>query len=344
MWTRSTDSAVTHLQLRQMQSAWYTKLFQASREPLEQPYNYIWRIYNEMSEWFAAIPHDTTDVLKQFFEMELLYSYVYILSPNSACPQPSEHAQRLVIEHCTKHARMVQSIQVIPPTEKKPSPFSFYDALRVYMMGRIFVDTLSSNLDALLLPAPHHASISSLISLEDMDPHSITPMAIAPPLPPLNSNEYHQNPAARAIETVETYLSILNALSIRFGVVSGISWHNKFQAEANPLLTQLRQRLHSQNTSPQDSSTSYFWATTGVGGPPLTPAAQTAVLGTSPGSHRSAAFYPSPPATQYSPAYAPDPQQTEMNNGGWYGGSELGIDHMAAWKTLPGGPMNPRFA
>jgi len=139
-------------------------------------------------------------------------------------------------------------------------------------MGRIFVDTLSSNLDVLLLPAPHHPSISSITGLEDIDPHSSAPQAIAPPLPPMDPAEYSQNPAARAIETIETYLSILNALSIRFGVVSGISWHNKFQAEATPVLTQLRQRLHSQNTSPQDSS-SYFWASTN-GGPPLTPAAQ----------------------------------------------------------------------
>jgi hypothetical protein len=351
MWTRSYDISLAHLRMRQIQSAWYTKLFQTSREPMENPYSYIWKVYSEMTEWFENLPANTPQHLKQFFEFDLLYSYVYILSPSSACPQPSEHAQRLVIEHCTAYAKKISSVLSTTP---KVSPFTFYDALRVYMMGHDFVDTLLSNLDVLIQPPTHTPSAySSIPDIDaDLDPLSSSPALASPPnLPTSDTTEYPQSPIVRAIETIETYQSSLSAFGMRFGYVSGISWHDKFQQEAAPLLTQLRQRQHMpQHSSPPDSS-SYFWGTSASSSvAPVTPAAGPhQVLGASPASHRSASvsFYPSPPATQYSPAYAAPElhETTAINNGAtWFGTNEFGIDNMAAWKTLPGGPLNARFS
>jgi hypothetical protein len=370
IWTRKYDLSLACVRLRQIQSEWYTKLFQSSREPMSDPYSYIWKIYREMDDWFNTLPANTSPPLKQLFNLDLLYSYVYILSPSYACPHPSEHAQRLVIEHCATYAKMILTTISTPPTEKKPSPFSFYDAIRVYMMGRNFVDTLSSNFES-LIQFPRNSTFSTTSTIEgaNLDPFSSPQTAQAPPLPTPDVGEHPSSPVSRAIETIEAYQSILASFSIRFGYVSSISWRDKFQAEAAPLLAQLQQRQQMQQrqstSSTADtvasSSASYFWPATSTtsgtsaspSGGPMTPTTHQ-LMDTSPLSHQagsSASFYPSPPATQYSPVYiAPELHEGLKNTGpvgggtSWYANNEFGIDNMAAWKTLPGGPLNPRFS
>jgi hypothetical protein len=362
MWTRSYDVSRANLRIRQIQSAWYTKLFQSTREPMENPYSYIWKVYDEMTEWFNTLPANTSPQIRNFFEFDLLYSYVYILSPSPACPQPSEHAQRLVIEHCTTYSRKISNILSTPPKANIPSPFTFYDALRVYMMGRVFVDTLLSNLDALLQPSPRTPSAySSNPGIDaELDPLFAAPSHTAPTLPTPDATEYPPSPVARAIETIEMFQSILSTFGMRFGYISGLSWRDKFQQEAAPLLSQLQQRQHMPYlSSPPDSSTSYFWtspshanhssisssatAATAVGAVNASSAAphHQQVVGTSPAS---VSFYPSPPATQYSPPYVAPEAHEALNGAGWFGANEFGIDNLAAWKTLPGGSMNARFS
>jgi hypothetical protein len=367
IWTRTYDIPIACIRLRQIQSEWYTKLFQSSREPMSDPYSYIWKVYHEMGDWFNTLPPNTSAPIKQFFNLDLLYSYVYVLAPSYACPHPSEHAQRLVIEHCTTYAKIILNTISTPPTEKKPSPFSFYDALRVYMMGRNFVDTLSSNLETLIHPSRTSTfSSGSGMDTANLDPFTTPSPLQAPQLPTPDPSDQSSSPISRAIETIEAYQSILASFGIRFGYVSGISWRDKFQSEAAPLLSQLQQRQqieqrHSTSSATEtiaSSTASYFWpATTTTSGTstspsgPMTPQTHQ-LMDTSPLSHQQgSSFYPSPPATQYSPVYVAPEQHEGIKNaasvgGGtsWYTNNEFGIDNMAAWKTLPGGPLNPRFS
>jgi len=352
-WTRSNDISLAYIKLRQMQSAWYTKLFQTSRKPLDNCYDYIWKVYREMTDWFNTLPENTPPQIKSFFEFDLLYSYVYILSPSSGCPQPSEHAQRLIFEHGSTYAKKVRNALGTNTTDKTTFPFTFYDALRAYMIGRLFVDTLNSNFDNLLQPSQTSLTYPTIPINEtnNLDPQYPSPSITAPALTP-DTSDVSPSLVVKALDTIETFLSILSAFDIRFGYVSGMSWRDKLQQEAASLLTLLQQRLHTHRNSADSSS--YFWTSPSGTNGPLTPAGQSSasILGTSPGSQRSLApsvsFYPSPPATQYSPNYLPadhlEASAISINGAPWFAGNEFGIDNMAAWKTLPGGTMNARFS
>jgi hypothetical protein len=347
MWTRSYDVFLAHIRMRKIQSDWYRYLYQTSRIPLENPYSYIWQKYHEMSQWFETLPKSTPAGVRDFFELDLLCSHVYILASSPACPYPSEHAQRLIIEHCTRYTKLIRKILSDTVTNKTPSLFSFYDALRCYMMGRDFVDNLSANFDLLLLPSPHSPSQYAAQGHPEaeIDPHSTSTPISAPSLP---THEYQDNsysPISQAMETIESFLFILNSFSLRFGV-SGISWHNKFLSEATPILTQLQARLATR--SPSDP---FLWQTS-----PVSTGSATTLMGTSPlrqSSMSAGMFYPSPPPSsqlsppQYHAAPAPMPAGQDAVGGTgqvWYAGNEFGIDNLAAWKTLPGGPMNARFS
>ena len=99
-----------------------------------------------MSEWFQDMPQSTLPAVKSFFELELLYSYVYILSPSPRIPHIHEYAQRLIFEHCIAYATNLLAILDKPSNTVKP-PVTFYDAMRAYMTGRQFVDVLSRNME-----------------------------------------------------------------------------------------------------------------------------------------------------------------------------------------------------
>jgi hypothetical protein len=347
-----------------MQSQWYTDLFQSGRSPWSNPYNYIWKAYQDMSEWFKNLPSNVPPQIKEFLELDLLYSYVYILSPSPRCPVPSEHAQRLIVEHCSAYAKMVQRILAEPIAPNNPSPFSFYDALRAYMMARDVVDALSSNLDTMLQPPTREPSYSPRSS-RDHDSDPLAPVAFPPPIPAKIGNDSSQNPVTRALDIINTFLAILSSFGVRFGYVSGVPWRDKFQLEAQPLVNRLQARLQVQQPNPVEP---YFWATTGG---PITP--QTAAVTTSPPPQLGSSFYPSPPTTQYSPSFVPQDMDcaTASNGSSWANSSpeardqrqlststlslqsfvntpsfvnEFGIGSTAAWDTLPGGTMNARFS
>ena len=372
VWTRSSDLTLAFLTFRQMQSRWYNDLFQSGRTPWAHPYGYIWKTYHEMSEWFQDLPASVSPHTREFLKLDLLYSYVYVLSPSPRCPAPSEHAQRLIVEHCTSYAKMAQRILLEPIVPYKISPFSFYDALRAYMMARDFVDALSSNLDTLLRPpTPREPSYSPRSSSRDNDSSDPlgprTSAAQPPPLPAPAGYDLPADPVARALDVINTFLVILSAFGVRFGSVSsGVGWRDKFQQEAQPLAAQLHARL-------QATANPYFWST---GAPVIT---------ASPPPQIGASFYPTPPPTQYSPppfasadadcsaaavaaasrnpswtgqAVSPDSlaqDQPHLSTGSMsmqpfvamapaYVVNEFGIGSTAAWDTLPGGSLNARFS
>jgi len=190
--------------------------------------------------------------MKELYELELLYSYVYILSPSPRCPQTSVHAQRLIFEHCVAYASKMLALITQPNQESLPL-LSFYDAMRSYMTGRQFVDMLSRNLNKLLdLPAPTPPSNVTPNSIYESEPD---PMSSAecqqPPIPHPRADSAGNDPISRAISAINNYTAILAALGNRFGY---ISWRDRFQKESAPLLGQLFQRLQDRHRRSQQSS------------------------------------------------------------------------------------------
>ncbi|KAJ4351473.1 uncharacterized protein N0V89_006816 [Didymosphaeria variabile] len=176
------DSALDLFRIRQIQSEWYMDLFQSGREPWQDPYPYIWTMYNRMTEWFQSMSQSTLPALRCFFELELLYSYVYILSPSSRVPHIQEYAQRLIFEHCIAYATNLLA-QLNKTSHTTKPPVTFYDAMRAYMTGRQFVDVLSRNTDAILHPVPPAPPVPAAPTNASEDPLAPPAPVSAPPFP-----------------------------------------------------------------------------------------------------------------------------------------------------------------
>jgi hypothetical protein len=367
MWVQSNESALDLFKLRQMQSACYTQLFQSGREAWTDPYSFIWPRYQEMSEWFNKLSSGTLPAIRDFFELELLYTYVYILSPSPRCPKPSEHAQRLIFEQAITYADKMRSI-TSNPTEAK-NPLTFYDAIRVYTTGRNFLSVLSSNTETVLRPSST-TPVSGLTASSSLDAE-VDPLApqeaTAPPPIPFPAGDtpggLPKDQTTRAIDAINNFVEILSYFGLRFGVVGGINHRERFQRDSQPMLTRLYQRQ-----AQMEQGFANVW-----NGGPVTPPTH---LSTSPGP----SFYPSPASSHYSqasplPSYVQQQQQHDMTTQGMNGWNHLptagnsnfmtstmpdmsvaplayspivmdnlGIGSYAAWETLPGGNLNARFA
>jgi hypothetical protein len=319
-----------------------------------------------MRDWFGKLSPTTLPSIRDFFELELLYGYVYLLSPNPRCPNPSEHAQRLIIEHATTYAEKMHAL-VSNPTEAK-NPMSFYDALRVYTTGRQFLDCLGKNMETLLRPSTssplsHAGGIANQEA--EVDPLSSSSPPPVPSPVPQSSGGRPKDSTTRSIDAINFFIEVLSYFGTRFGQVGGISFRDRFQRESQQLLTQLYQRRASLQ-----SIESGFGGMWNPAQGPTTPPTHLASPGT------SASFYPSPASTHYSPAvthvqqHDPNAVQAPMQaahswnsmmhaqdasfmastmpdmSGGMMapvGVDVLGIPSFVAYETLPGGNLNVRF-
>ncbi|KAF2829019.1 hypothetical protein CC86DRAFT_287216 [Ophiobolus disseminans] len=249
VFQQSFDSALDLFRIREIQSEWYMDLFHSGRESWQDPYPYIWKQYMRMSEWFQDMPQSTLPAIRSFFELELLYSYVYILSPSPRIPHIHEYAQRLIFEHCIAYATNLLALLNKPSNTTKP-PVTFYDAMRAYMTGRQFVDVLSRNIDMILDPRVPTPPAPTPSQLESDDPLAPPSQVSAPPFPSLLPPEGQiapADPTSRAIAAIHDFTSVLSNFGLRFGFTH---WRDRFQRESASLSAQLYQR---QSTSPHTS-------------------------------------------------------------------------------------------
>ncbi|KAH9874757.1 hypothetical protein IAQ61_003947 [Plenodomus lingam] len=241
VFQQSFDSALDLFRIREIQSEWYMDLFQSGREPWQDPYPYMWKQYTRMSRWFEDMPQSTLPAIKSFFELELLCSYVYILSPSPRIPHIHEYAQRLIFEHCITYANNILILLNKPSNTTKP-PTTFYDAMRCYMTGRQFVDVLSRNMDVILDPRPAVPPTPSASQGDSGDPLAPPSQVSAPPFPSPIIDEGQNSildPTARALNAINNFMSALSNLGLRFGFTH---WRDRFQRESAALSSQLYQR------------------------------------------------------------------------------------------------------
>ncbi|KAF1944592.1 Zn(II)2Cys6 cluster transcripitional activator [Clathrospora elynae] len=249
VFQQSFDSALDLFRIREIQSEWYMDLFQSGREPWQNPYSYIWKQYARMFSWLQDMPQSTLPAVKDFFELELLYSCVYILSPSPRIPHIHEYAQRLIFEHCITYATNLLSILNKTSNITKP-PVTFYDAMRAYMTGRQFVDVLSRNMDAILDPRPAIPPTSLANQVDSEDPLAPPEQISAPPFPSPQLSDQQMlplDPNTRAIKAINDFTSVLSNFGLRFGFTH---WRDRFQRESAALTAQLYQRT---NASPHAS-------------------------------------------------------------------------------------------
>ncbi|KAK8196756.1 hypothetical protein M8818_006923 [Zalaria obscura] len=231
-WLSTYSQASNLIKLRKIQSVWYMDLFQSGREPWPSPYPYLWRTCQHMKAWFDGISSNTKPHFRTFFEIDLLYSYIYVLAPSPRVPVVAPFAQNLIFEYCIRYAELVTRIV---GDRKYLAPLTFYDAMRVYMTGRQFIDVLWLNQDRLLsgvVPEPPHVPV-------DSEP----PPRLPQPLDPLvNIN--------RSITCIKQLTDCLGSFGMRWGYMS---WRDRFAKDAEPMVTALNQRIWEMQ---QDSASS----------------------------------------------------------------------------------------
>ncbi|KAK3672286.1 hypothetical protein LTR78_007826 [Recurvomyces mirabilis] len=233
-WLQSYEHALDLILLRQLQSIWYTALFQSGRGRWEEPYPYIWTTCDTLRKWFDNLSGSTSQNMRAFFELDLLYSYVYVLSPSPRVPAIDPFAAKLIFEYCIKYADLMLRLISDP---SYTAPMTFYDAMRVYMTGRQFLDVLNLNAEALIQGhTPPHPPVR--------------PSAPAPPALPRVSIPPGDNMArfntARSLHCIKQITECLTKFGMRWGYMS---WSQRYQAETAGMHEYLNQRLREMEGS-----------------------------------------------------------------------------------------------
>ncbi|CAD6446697.1 0b3bceac-78ae-4aeb-bba5-6fbaddbcd461 [Sclerotinia trifoliorum] len=154
----SMESAHLLWQLRRAQSSWYQELFQSSREPLPQGSTYLWKMCREMREWSESFPDSLPLVFKDFFDLELLYSYVYCLAPSCRVHVVSDYAKNLIFEYAITYMQRIFPISQDPINK---AFYTYHDALRVYFIGSQLMAVLSGSQDQIFNGSRNTSGTSS---------------------------------------------------------------------------------------------------------------------------------------------------------------------------------------
>jgi hypothetical protein len=231
---RALHEAMLLFQLRRAQSAWYQELFQSSRDPLQQSSTYIWDMCKEMRVWSESFPKTLSPAIRELFELELLYSYVYCLAPSCRVPAVSEFGKTLIFEYSLSY------MQKIYPICKDPINTAFYtyhDALRVYFIGSQFLAVLSANLDHLLNAiAPFTAA-----------------MAGGPPIPQPPVNSGHIDNIDRSLDCVDQIIETLRTYGERWDDSRALQ--ASFEQQAEDIRAELNRRRQQRDMHSRKSRT-----------------------------------------------------------------------------------------
>ena len=171
------DPTIHLLRVRRLQSTWYQELFQSDRTPYPDPTSRLSAIQQEFHDWFAATPSTLPEWTKSVFELELSYSYVYVMSPSRRVKTVDFYQSLFTFEHCLSFADKMTSALSDPDTRLHYPP---HETLRIYFVGDRIIDTLWTNQDKLLDPTkPLVTAVSGDVanprycSSQDVIPRSI---------------------------------------------------------------------------------------------------------------------------------------------------------------------------
>ncbi|TAQ83039.1 hypothetical protein B7494_g8637 [Chlorociboria aeruginascens] len=232
MGPHSLKTSLLLFQLRRAQSSWYQELFQSSREPLQQASTYIWRTCQEMRQWSESLPDTLPLAFKDFFDLELLYSYVYCLAPSCRVPNVSDYGKTLIFEYSIAY---MQKISHFARDHINTAFYTYHDALRVYFIGGQFTAVLSKNQDQLI--------------------NGILPYAPAaagsPQPPPLPSHSGADN-IDRSLNCITHISETLRIFGQRWNDSKALQ--SSFEAQSEPLIAALHQRKHQSDVSRQSQS------------------------------------------------------------------------------------------
>lgn len=153
------EKSLLIFKLRKIQSSWYQELFQSKIRLSTDPSIYIQNMCQEMQKLAISIPKELPLCVKNYFDLELFYSFVYCLAPSSQIKAVSDWGKNLIFESSVKY---IQKMIAIYQTNPMCTFITYHDALRVYFVGSQFVSVLQEDQDFLL-----YFTTLSILNLND---------------------------------------------------------------------------------------------------------------------------------------------------------------------------------
>lgn len=147
-----TEPGFLLFQLRKAQSHWYQELYQSGSTPLADPTNFVWTMCRDMKEWADSLPKTLPAGFKAWFDLEMQYSFVFLLAPGSErMPYMTNYNRLLIFEYALAY---LDKIYEISHNRGSEAFYTYHDALRVYFISRQFMEVLKSTEEFLLSGMP----------------------------------------------------------------------------------------------------------------------------------------------------------------------------------------------
>ena len=156
----------------------------------------MWQMLHEMRHWITKLPSTLPKPIRELFDLELIYSYVYCLAPSCRFPAVSDLSKSLIFEYCMQYMDRLASVS---PDHFSKSFYTYHDALHVYFIGSQFLAVLNDSFENLL---------SGVI------PYVVVPQGSLPP-PPI-PNAGRTDNLERSIMCIELVLETLGKWSERW--------------------------------------------------------------------------------------------------------------------------------
>lgn len=231
------EPAFLLFQLRWAQSHWYQILFQSDSVQMPDTSSYIWQFCQDMREWADALPTSLPIAMRELFDLELRYSYVYCLSARTS--QMTNYRRLLIFEHTIAYLDRIHEVSHggIPN-----ALYTSHDVLRVFFMANHLVSVLSEAEDMLL-----SGVTSAPPPMEPGKPQPL-PLPMRPGGPAVNNVE-------RSLGCLERVLQTLGRYGQRWEDSSSLQ--QAFEMHTRDLIGRLRvrQQMRQRASPPQQHIT-----------------------------------------------------------------------------------------
>lgn len=138
-------------QLRQAQSHWYQELYQSGSTPLKDPTTFVWTMCRDMKEWGDSLPSSLPVGFRAWFDLELHYSFVFLLAPSERTPYMTDHNRLLIFEYSLAY---LDRIYDVSHNGTSSAFYTYHDALRVFFIASQFIAVLRDAEELLLSGMP----------------------------------------------------------------------------------------------------------------------------------------------------------------------------------------------
>ncbi|CCT63423.1 related to GAL4-like transcriptional activator [Fusarium fujikuroi IMI 58289] len=236
------DPALLLFQLRRAQSHWYQELYQSGSVPLQDPISYIWKMCLDMREWQDTLPTNLAPEIRQLFDQELRYSYVYCIAPSARAPSITDYNRILIFEHSMAY---LDTVHEIAHGAQNSGFYTYHDVLRVYFMANQFLAVLRDAEDMLLSGMPVPIPISR------------PGAAPAPPLPrrlqPQGMNG--EDNLDRSLRCLDKVSQTLDTYGDRWADAS--TWRESFGMISQEMVDRLSRRKQARDTAREQYQLQY---------------------------------------------------------------------------------------